>query len=391
MKTIVVCFDLNRDFGLAESRTNTLKLYVALARDEAQLPLYVPIPARTEAKGRGEAFIKVLESLAKLEPIGVAFSLFSLFVDSPEVDALKRYGLGNGIARQIQSACEVLLDHWNPEDRIAVFGNSRSAGVALLFTQFLHEFGLVPREMKENLPDLIRRFFNYTMTGIKPQVSLFRSTFSRQCQVSLIGIWDCVSNMSWSGHGPARLRPESVLAQGTVVRHALSIDERRRFFNPLVLSEVDKQMGRSGTKEVWFAGVHADVIGGYLERESGLSQTALAWMMDEGAACGIRFDEKRRSRILGLPGIGENCGDWPEFVRPDACGVLHRSLRSIAWWEMELLPQKRSGGRRGWHIPLGQRRGIPEDALIHRSAYQRMNSSLSYSPKNLPSRFEIVG
>ena len=56
------------------------------------------------------------------------------------------------------------------------------------------------------------------------------------------------------------------------------------------------------------------------------------------------------------------------------------------------LPQKRSGGRRGSHILLGRRRGIPEDAwCTNPVAPQRMNSSLSYSPKNLPSRFGIVG
>jgi uncharacterized protein (DUF2235 family) len=389
VKTIVLCFDLDRDFGLLASKTNVFKLYLALASDETQLPLYVPIPARSEVKGRGDAFMKMLESVVKLEPVGALFSLSSLFFASVEVDRIKRYAFGDGVARQIQSACELLLNRWNPGDRIAVFGNSRSAGAALLFTQFVHEFGLVSCEMKEILPELIKRFFNQTKTGEKQQTSLFRSSFSRQCQVSFIGMWDCVGEVTWFGPGLARLRPESVLAEGTAVRHSLSIDERRRFFRPLILSNVAGNVANPGTKEVWFAGVHSDVIGSYPERESGLSQTALAWMMNEGADWGIRFDEERRNRLLGLPSSTKAFIDWPEFTRPDPCGVLHRSLRGV-WWEMEILPQKRRDGRKGWWIPLGRRRCIPRRALIHRSVSERIKSSLGYSPKNLPADYEIV-
>ena len=36
-------------------------------------------------------------------------------------------------------------------------------------------------------------------------------------------------------------------------------------------------------KQVWFAGVHADIGGGYEETESGLSKFPLAWMIEEAA------------------------------------------------------------------------------------------------------------
>jgi uncharacterized protein (DUF2235 family) len=387
MKTIVVCFDVDRDFGLLDRRTNVFKIYVALAREEEQLPLYIPIPAPETGKGHSEAILKVLESLVKLEPVGVIFSLISLFADSPEINAIKRYFFGNGIARQIQVACEVLLDQWKPDDRIAVFGNSYSAGVALLFAEFVHEFGLVPGERKEILPELIERFFDQTITGRKPPGALFRNSFSRPCQVSFIGIWDCPCDMSWIGRGPALLRPESVLRQGAEVRHALSIDERRRFFTPLILSHVASQSPDSRVKEVWFAGVHSDVMGSYPERESGLSQVALAWMMNESAACGIRFEQERRRRILGRTEIGTELKGWPSFEPPDPLGPIHDSFRFM-WWQMELYPQRLPNKR--WRIPLGRRREIPSDALIHRSVCDRI-SALHYSPENLPAHFEIDG
>lgn len=39
--------------------------------------------------------------------------------------------------------------------------------------------------------------------------------------------------------------------------------------------------------QVWFAGVHADIGGGYLEKESGLSKFPLLWMIHEAIKCGL--------------------------------------------------------------------------------------------------------
>ena len=44
-------------------------------------------------------------------------------------------------------------------------------------------------------------------------------------------------------------------------------------------------------KQVWFAGVHADVGGGYPESESGISKFPLEWMIDEAKAAGLLTNE----------------------------------------------------------------------------------------------------
>ena len=43
-------------------------------------------------------------------------------------------------------------------------------------------------------------------------------------------------------------------------------------------------MGPEDVKQVWFAGVHCDVGGGYPEKESGLAKLALEWMLEEAKA-----------------------------------------------------------------------------------------------------------
>jgi len=63
--------------------------------------------------------------------------------------------------------------------------------------------------------------------------------------------------------------------------HAMSIDELRLDF------PVMRWDARAGVRQVWFAGVHADVGGGYPPTESRLSDTALDWMM-------------RKARVINL-------------------------------------------------------------------------------------------
>jgi uncharacterized protein (DUF2235 family) len=80
------------------------------------------------------------------------------------------------------------------------------------------------------------------------------------------------------------------------VRHAVSIDERRAFFcqNLFVKASADQDI-----EQVWFAGVHSDVGGGYLEAESGLSNLGLQWILCEAELAGLKIDPQRKTEILG--------------------------------------------------------------------------------------------
>ncbi|CAB3809856.1 hypothetical protein LMG28138_06119 [Pararobbsia alpina] len=63
--------------------------------------------------------------------------------------------------------------------------------------------------------------------------------------------------------------------------HAIAIDEQRADFTPTLWDT------RPGVVQVLFPGAHADVGGGYLATESGLSNCALAWMAARLAASGV--------------------------------------------------------------------------------------------------------
>jgi hypothetical protein len=84
-------------------------------------------------------------------------------------------------------------------------------------------------------------------------------------------------------------------------RHAVALDEMRASFQPTLWTDAGPDTG-----QVWFPGVHCDVGGGY--RESGLSDGALAWMIEEARQCGLAFN---RSML--------------EQIKPDHLDVLHDS------------------------------------------------------------------
>ena len=122
---------------------------------------------------------------------------------------------------------------------------------------------------------------------------------------------------------------------------------------------------------MWFAGVHVDIGGGYLEKQSGLSKYPLLWMIDEATKCGLQVNQA----TSGPPGAVGARAARLSYVVPDVRGgELHTSLKG-AWWILEYLPK--SAGYKEWParetyfgpcVPDAEPRLIPDGAIIHKSA-----------------------
>ncbi len=79
--------------------------------------------------------------------------------------------------------------------------------------------------------------------------------------------------------------------------HLVSIDENRLTFPPTLMDHDDR------VQEVWFAGVHSDVGGGYAEHQ--LSDVTLTYMVEQMRAVGIVVREPEEIDEDNLPrGIG---------------------------------------------------------------------------------------
>lgn len=87
--------------------------------------------------------------------------------------------------------------------------------------------------------------------------------------------------------------------------HAIAIDDERHTFHPVMWDEHDEEDGR--IEQVWFAGVHSNVGGGYPKQ--GTSLVPLAWMMKRAEAAGLRFVTDDRDFYWGHQNVHDKLYD----------------------------------------------------------------------------------
>ena len=117
--------------------------------------------------------------------------------------------------------------------------------------------------------------------------------------------------------------------------------------NRLLLEDVYSLKPR--VKQVWFAGMHTDVGGGY--KESELAHIPLLWMVNEAMDLGLRIYSRHKVNI-----------------RPDATGKMHNSRAGIG-----KLYRNRV---RDWNPQQHQGRS----PLLHRSVIERQRAVTNYNP-----------
>jgi hypothetical protein len=191
--------------------------------------------------------------------------------------------------------------------------------------------------------------------------------------VHVLGVWDTVSSVGWIWNAPA-YPFTAQLPNVAIVRHAVAIDERRWFFRQNRITPSADQ----DAKELWFAGVHSDVGGGYPEEEGGLWRVTFEWMLAEAVAAGLLVDEQRLAhvRTRSTP----PAQPWAE--------PQHESLTG-SWWIGEIVPKlvyNPATQRRRPAVGLGRHRTLEPGALIDRSALERLLRT-EYRPPNLSADF----
>lgn len=360
MKRIVVCCDgTGNEFG--ERISNVIKLYKMMKCDASQVAYYHPgvgtMGARAALTQIGRWWTKV---------IGLAF--------------------GYGISENVADAYQFLMRTFEPGDEVYLFGFSRGAYTARCLCGMLHAVGLLTRGNEAQIPYAIRMLKSGKIDFAV--AAGFKKTFSIECKPHFVGLWDTVSSVGWV-YNAVRF-PFTTAAKNpdlNIVRHAVSIDERRAFFRQNLFYQPANP--QQDVKEVWFAGVHSDVGGSYPEPESQLSQIALRWMACEAEQAGLLIDPTRKAEILG---------GKPPYVAPDPLTTnQHEQLRG-AWWIAEFWPkvtniQKSPGTwKKTLRLNLGRRRYISPGVVVHESVDARLKDpKLGYKPSNLPAQHTSVG
>jgi uncharacterized protein (DUF2235 family) len=403
-KNIVILFDGTSN-EISADRTNILRLFGVLRRSENQIVYYDP--------GVGT--------------FGAANAWSKLYRKSIEIWGL---ATGWGIDQNVKEAYRFLVENYqqgnrdshgrhSDRDRIYIFGFSRGAYTARILAGFIHSLGLMSRyhlnlvdyayQAYKGIPKTEERTGGASLSqGENDAPSAFgtmrlyeRTLKTDRPPIKLLGLFDTVSSVIEPGKWLPQLETLPFTCRNPsveIVRHALALDERRTMFNPLPWEPGQEYWGSpfkpknplsQDLREVWFAGVHGDVGGGCPEKESGAIKIPLAWMISETRPAGLDYIERTVNDIV----LGRN----PEkpYVAPDAQSPLHDSM-NWAWKALEYVPRRvpetsfrKRGNTQGVYIPMADRRFIPDGALLHQSALDRMQGASSYSPANLPQTYSV--
>lgn len=227
---------------------------------------------------------------------------------------------GRGFGRNVRDCYRFIFDEYQSGDRIFLIGFSRGAATVRSLSYFLHLFGILPRSRRE----LIGRAWDiYTIRDPgrrRARAAAFNAAHRTiWTRVHFLGCYDTVAALGMPYRWASRLLDrvpgfkhrfhDFRLSPGVeYAYHALALDDRRRTFHPVLWDPVEDEAGDpTGTRrevdplvvremrQVWFAGMHSDVGGGYHEQE--LSDIPLVWLTGRAVERGLRIWPRHRVRI----------------------------------------------------------------------------------------------
>jgi T6SS, Phospholipase effector Tle1-like, catalytic domain len=249
------------------------------------------------------------ESHKKTGTSGFVFDGFEYIVyydrgvgTGPYLDPIKGGVTGKGLDHNIRKAYKFLSQWFRPGDEIFVFGFSRGAFTARSLCGYLQAVGLLRAEVCNAENEL--RAWNFYRTPPADRLSAdwlyFRQVSDRaplvhgetEMRVRALAVFDTVGALGVPVVGFRRINRSKYEFHDTDVGslvdirlHAIAIDEPRLAFTPAPMTKpkfkvIDQD--KSATEQVWFAGAHADIGGGYVnwnEHKRGLSHLPLTWML----------------------------------------------------------------------------------------------------------------
>ena len=257
---------------------------------------------------------------------------------------------GVGLSKNIREAYKFISQHYKENDRLYVFGFSRGAYTARSLAGLLFRCGL--GQADDQLDTVIQKLYTAYRAKDTTTMTAFKTT-NRSCSIAMLGVWDTVgalgipvsflrdaSSKLFSFHDTA-LSPEVELAC-----HAVALDEKRESFEPTLWTETADSAQR--IKQVWFAGVHSDIGGGYVERHH--SDLVLKWMVDHATKAGLHLDKDR---------VFTDSTDLTEDI--------HNSVYRLFGKDIGVKP--RDAPPTTGYTPR-----------IHKSVLDKMNASINYQP-----------
>jgi Uncharacterized alpha/beta hydrolase domain (DUF2235) len=287
------------------------------------------------ADGAGSAFTtqesnvwRLYQAIDQSQPDQIARYIKGVGTSGFRPYALIDGATGIGVPSDVRKLYRFVCWNWNPEDEneIYMFGFSRGSFTIRTLMGLIDSEGLVPThigpepishtEMQRNAMAAWRAYRAKTVPWRKSLPTIWIARWIRDALLALYhfvlghrtynkvreeieaqgrsnvrvrfaGLFDTVEAfgvpieefrraIDWA-IWPISFRNQRLCDRVDSARHALSLDDERTTFHPLRFDMTAETTNR--VKEVWFAGVHLDIGGGY--PDSALAHVPLVWMAEE--------------------------------------------------------------------------------------------------------------
>jgi len=200
---------------------------------------------------------------------------------------------GRGLFRTVRSAYTFVRGNYLQGDKVFIFGFSRGAYAAR------HLAGMITRIGINKHPEVgWEEYKEDLMSGRDPR------QIGGNHAVRFLGMFDCVAGNQVYTLGGAASRINNRILEPDIlsVAHAVSRDERRWSFQPLIFRSTNQRQFR----QAWFPGFHFDVGG---DDNAPLNNFALVWMLAASSQSGLSFSDLGEYDFdADAPG---RCSDWP--------------------------------------------------------------------------------
>ncbi len=309
-------------------------------------------------------------------------------------------------------------------DQISLVGFSRGAYTARVLAGFINAFGLLHPDDLHMAPQIFRAYRILQVNDAKDRFREDYKALRRFAQVfrpitvpiDTLVLFDTVSahfhfrsmlQTFWRKQSIITFDAHAYTTKNPSVRnvlHAVSIDEKRSFYRPLLwegrdyfgnnFSKKPEDREDQHVREAWFAGYHSDIGGSALEDQAGVGKITLSWALDQMDDLDLKWDWYRGYWATEIQGKGRYRETVDERTKsvPDPTAPIHDSMVN-GWQILEWIPKtlwrKAVPATKTrfpfWYLPRSEPRLMTKETLVHPSVCDRMaHGPSNYAPENLP-------
>ena len=203
---------------------------------------------------------------------------------------------GKGLEKNVMDGYRFLVHNYDEDDEVFLFGFSRGAYTVRSLCGLINNCSILKGAEASRIEEAFNLYKNPRHKPNSDHCKKWRKkhAVANKVNITFLGVWDTVGAMgppvSFFGllENKHLFYDHKIGSNIRTARHALSLDEKRDDFVPTFLEPKDGV----DLKQVWFAGVHSDVGGGYPAKEGKLlSDIPLMWMLKEAEQVGLAFED----------------------------------------------------------------------------------------------------